>query len=194
MVNKLHVLLFEYAQCAYFIIFSWTFTWHSTIGVKFRELYRPRYNWPYAENTQLICTSWPTSWFDWSGRSWWTRPICTGEFHQSWSLIRPQAPNPLIDNALMYIAGWAVCKVMPTLACKFCRESLVTEILPSQYTSSCHLLWLKQNGGLIVPSVPMHTDYSYHRTTDSSFVQCWLHRTSHDFSQSANKCPGRARK
>ena len=146
--------MFEYAQSAYFVIFSWTFTWYSTISVKFRELCRPRYNWPYAANTQLVCTSWPTSWFDWSGRSWWTRPIWAGEFHQSWSLIRLQAPNPLIDNALMYIAGWAVRKVMPTLACTLSRETLVTETLPSQYASSCHLLRLKQNGGLIVPSVP----------------------------------------
>ena len=54
----------------------------------------------------------------------------------------------------MYIAGWVVRKVMPTLTCTLCRESLVTEILPSQYASSCHLLRLKQNGSLIVPSVP----------------------------------------
>ena len=54
----------------------------------------------------------------------------------------------------MYIAGWVVRKVMPTLTCTLCRESLVTEILPSQYASSCHLLRLKYNGSLIVPSVP----------------------------------------
>ena len=191
MVNKLHILLFEYAQCAYFIISSWTFAWHSTIGVKFRELCRPRYNWPYAANSQLVCTSWPTSWFDWSGRFWWTKPIWTGEFHQSWSVIQLQVPNPIIDNALMYIAGWVIHKVRPTLTCTLCRESLVTTF------SVCILMpsaTIETEWKLDCTLGSMHTNHSQHRTTDSLFVQCWLHRTSHDFSQSANKCRGRARK
>ena len=61
--------------------------------------------------------------------------------------------SPLVENAVVYITGWVVRKIMPTLDCDVCRQNLVTSSLPEHYRSCCHLLQLKQAGGLVVPSV-----------------------------------------
>ena len=59
----------------------------------------------------------------------------------------------LIENVVVYVAGWVVRKIIPALSCNSCRVSLVSESLsPSHYKESFHLLHLKQNGGLVVPS------------------------------------------
>ena len=187
MVNKLHVLVFEYVQCACFVIF---------FMIVYMAFYHTCFQGTVSPTIQLaLCSKhWPTSWFDWSGGSWWTRPIWTGEFHQSWSLIRLQAPNPPYRQCpgvyrwmgspqghanfglhvkQRVVSYWdttfSVCILMPS------------PTIETEWRLDCTL-------------GSMHTDYLHHRTTDSSFVQCWLHQTSHDLNQSANKCPGRARK
>ena len=59
---------------------------------------------------------------------------------------------PLVENAVAYITGWVVRKIVKTLDCEQCREMLVASAPPERYRSSCHLLKLKQTGGLIMPS------------------------------------------
>ena len=60
--------------------------------------------------------------------------------------------SPLVENALVYIAGWVVRKIMPTLSCDECRISLVQTATPQTHQQAYHLIKLKQNGGLVVPS------------------------------------------
>lgn len=58
----------------------------------------------------------------------------------------------LVDNALVYIAGFVVRQVLRRLSCVVCRASLVTDAIPSSHDESYHLLVLKNNGGLMIPS------------------------------------------
>ena len=57
----------------------------------------------------------------------------------------------VVDNAIVYIAGWVVKKAMPKLKCNVCREALVTAEVP-HYDNAYHLLVLKNRGGLVIPS------------------------------------------
>lgn len=58
----------------------------------------------------------------------------------------------LVDNALVYIAGFVVRQVLRRLSCDVCRASLVTDAVHSSHDKSYHLLVLKNNGGLMIPS------------------------------------------
>lgn len=57
----------------------------------------------------------------------------------------------LTENALVYIAGFVVRQVMRKLACNVCRSSLVVSTIPS-FGYNYHLLTLRNNGGLVIPS------------------------------------------
>lgn len=57
----------------------------------------------------------------------------------------------VVDNAIVYIAGWVVKKAVTKLECNTCREVLVTDEVP-HYDRAYHLLVLKNRGGLVVPS------------------------------------------
>lgn len=58
----------------------------------------------------------------------------------------------LLDNATTYIAGWVIRKVVPKLRCDDCRAALVCTVVPGHTKRIYHLLTLKNNGGLVVPS------------------------------------------
>jgi len=60
--------------------------------------------------------------------------------------------NSLVQNSVVYIAGWVVRKILKSLTCDTCRQSLVTVDHPKDFTSAYHLLTVKNNGGLVVPS------------------------------------------
>lgn len=59
----------------------------------------------------------------------------------------------LVENAIVYIAGFVVRKVLRQLSCNVCRCSLVREALPASFDKNYHLLTLKNNGGLVIPSL-----------------------------------------
>lgn len=58
----------------------------------------------------------------------------------------------LLGNAVVYIAGWVVRKVLKKLSCDPCRIALVTVTPSPKYNKYHMLLQLKNNGGLIYPS------------------------------------------
>ncbi|KAK1895547.1 DNA transposase THAP9 [Dissostichus eleginoides] len=58
----------------------------------------------------------------------------------------------LVENALVYIAGFVVRQILRKLSCDVCRASLVRDAVPSSFDESYHLLALKNNGGLVIPS------------------------------------------
>ena len=58
----------------------------------------------------------------------------------------------LTENALVYIAGWVVRKVMLKLDCDVCRHSIVSATVPTSLECNYQLLHLKNNGGLVVPA------------------------------------------
>lgn len=58
----------------------------------------------------------------------------------------------LVENALVYIAGFVVKSVCKQLQCDTCRSSLITASVPSSLGDSYHLLTLRNNGGLVIPS------------------------------------------
>ncbi|XP_033933243.1 uncharacterized protein [Pseudochaenichthys georgianus] len=59
----------------------------------------------------------------------------------------------LVGNApLVYIAGFVVRQILRKLSCDVCRASLVRDAVPSSFDESYHLLALKHNGGLVIPS------------------------------------------
>ena len=64
----------------------------------------------------------------------------------------PTSSGALIDNALVYIAGWVVKKVLKKLDCNICRNKLVSDSLPTSLGDSYHLLRLRNQGGLVIPS------------------------------------------
>ena len=58
----------------------------------------------------------------------------------------------LVENALVYVAGFVVKKVLQQLQCDECRFSLVTDAITSSSEDHYHLLVLRNNGGLMIPS------------------------------------------
>lgn len=58
----------------------------------------------------------------------------------------------LVDNALVYISGFVVRKILKKLSCEVCHASLVTAAVSSSFDQSYNLLELKNNGGLMIPS------------------------------------------
>ena len=58
----------------------------------------------------------------------------------------------LVENALVYIAGFVVRQVLRKLSCGACRASLVTDAARASFDESYHLLTLKNKGGLMIPS------------------------------------------
>ncbi|XP_064109686.1 uncharacterized protein LOC135217651 [Macrobrachium nipponense] len=58
----------------------------------------------------------------------------------------------LVDNILVYMAGWVVRKVMTKLSCDVCRACIVSEALPSTNDESYHLLQIKNRGDFVIPS------------------------------------------
>ncbi|RXN37050.1 cytoplasmic tRNA 2-thiolation 1 [Labeo rohita] len=58
----------------------------------------------------------------------------------------------LVENALVYIAGFVVRQVLRKLSCDACRVSRVSDAVPSSFDKSYHLLTLKNNGSLVIPS------------------------------------------
>ncbi|RXN16700.1 THAP domain-containing 6-like isoform X1 [Labeo rohita] len=64
----------------------------------------------------------------------------------------PVCFNGLVDNALVYISGFVVRRALKKLSCDVCRASLVTDAASAIKDQSYHLLSLKNNGGLVIPS------------------------------------------
>ncbi|KAI2660034.1 DNA transposase THAP9 isoform X1 [Labeo rohita] len=60
--------------------------------------------------------------------------------------------NGLVDNALVYISGFVVRRALKKLSCDVCCASLVTDAASAIKDQSYHLLSLKNNGGLVIPS------------------------------------------
>ena len=58
----------------------------------------------------------------------------------------------LVDNALVYLTGFVVRQVLRRLSCDVCCASLVTDAVHSSNDKSYHLLVVKNNGGLMIPS------------------------------------------
>jgi len=64
----------------------------------------------------------------------------------------PTRLGNLVDNALVYISGFVVRQILRKLSCDVCRASLVTNAVSASFDQSYHLLTLKNNGGLMIPS------------------------------------------
>ena len=64
----------------------------------------------------------------------------------------PTRFGALVDNALVYIAGFVVRCIFRSLSCDVCRASLVTDASAVPFDQSYHLLELRNNGGLMIPS------------------------------------------
>lgn len=58
----------------------------------------------------------------------------------------------LVDNVVVYIAGFVVRQILKKLLCDVCRGSLVTNAAPPSLDQNYHLLILKNKGGLMIPS------------------------------------------
>ena len=58
----------------------------------------------------------------------------------------------LVENALVYIAGFVVRQILQKPSGDVCRASLVRDAVPSSFDENYHLLALKNNGGLVIPS------------------------------------------
>ncbi|XP_053293829.1 uncharacterized protein LOC128454430 isoform X2 [Pleuronectes platessa] len=58
----------------------------------------------------------------------------------------------LVDNALVYISGFVVRRALKKLSCDVRRASLVTDAASAIKDQSYHLLSLRNNGGLVIPS------------------------------------------
>ncbi|RXN34360.1 THAP domain-containing 6-like isoform X1 [Labeo rohita] len=68
------------------------------------------------------------------------------------ALVHDHSYLPLVDNALVYISGFVVRRALKKLSCDVCRASLVTDAASAIKDQSYHLLSLKNNGGLVIPS------------------------------------------
>ncbi|XP_056468125.1 uncharacterized protein LOC130406521 [Gadus chalcogrammus] len=64
----------------------------------------------------------------------------------------PTRFGALVDNALVYIAGFVVRCIFRSLSCVVCCSSLVTDTVAVPFDQSYHLLELRNNGGLMIPS------------------------------------------
>ena len=58
----------------------------------------------------------------------------------------------LVENDLVYISRFVVWQILRKLSCDVCHASLVRDAVPSSFDESYHLLALKNNGGLVIPS------------------------------------------
>ncbi|KAE8295648.1 Murinoglobulin-2 Precursor [Larimichthys crocea] len=58
----------------------------------------------------------------------------------------------LVDNALVYIAGFVASQVLKKISCDMCCAILVTDSVPFSHDESYHLLVLENNDGLMIPS------------------------------------------
>lgn len=75
-----------------------------------------------------------------------SRVILDHDYNQ-WS----GSSSTVIENTVVYIAGWVVKKAITKVECNKCREVLVSNKAP-EYDKAYHLLILKNRGGLVVPS------------------------------------------
>ncbi|XP_048031076.1 uncharacterized protein LOC125258223 [Megalobrama amblycephala] len=64
----------------------------------------------------------------------------------------PTRFGSLVDNALVYISGFVMRQILRKLPCGVCRASLVADAVPGSFDPNYHLLTLKNNGGLMIPS------------------------------------------
>ncbi|CAL8388038.1 unnamed protein product [Arctogadus glacialis] len=64
----------------------------------------------------------------------------------------PVRYDGLVDNALVYISRFVVRQALKKLSCDVCRASLVTDAASAIKNQSYHLLCLRNNGGLVIPS------------------------------------------
>jgi len=64
----------------------------------------------------------------------------------------PSRLGHLVENSLVYISGFVVRQILRKLLCSVCRASLVTGAGSVSFDQSYHLLRLKNNGGLMIPS------------------------------------------
>ncbi|KAM3605598.1 uncharacterized protein V6R79_001603 [Siganus canaliculatus] len=64
----------------------------------------------------------------------------------------PKHFDGLVDNILVYISGFVVRLTIKKLSCDICRASLVTDAESARKDQSYHLLTMKNNGGLVIPS------------------------------------------
>lgn len=62
----------------------------------------------------------------------------------------PSSLTGLVENAIVYIAGFVVRKLYNKIDCSCCKDALLATPGPKDHTF--HLLKLKNNGGLIMPS------------------------------------------
>lgn len=60
--------------------------------------------------------------------------------------------EPLMENVVVYIAGWIIKKALDTISCDVCRTRLVSTTPSIKYQSSFLLLNIKNCGGLTIPS------------------------------------------
>ena len=56
------------------------------------------------------------------------------------------------DIILTHISGFVVRRALKKLSCDVCRASLVTDAASAIKDQSYHLLCLRNNGGLVIPS------------------------------------------
>ena len=66
--------------------------------------------------------------------------------------VQPRPLNEYVVNVGGYIAGYVIRKVMPRLTCIHCRLALVSVSVNDLDPCERHLLELKNNGGLVIPS------------------------------------------
>lgn len=64
----------------------------------------------------------------------------------------PTRFNGLVENALVYISGFVVRQTLKRMTCDACRASLVRDASSTRQDDAYHLLTLKNNGGLMIPS------------------------------------------
>ena len=58
----------------------------------------------------------------------------------------------VILNATSYIAGWIVRTITPQINCVTCQSTLISPAIPIHSGHSFHLIEIKNNGGLVIPS------------------------------------------
>ncbi|XP_073729978.1 uncharacterized protein [Misgurnus anguillicaudatus] len=64
----------------------------------------------------------------------------------------PKKFDGLVENVLVYISGFVVRRTLKKLSCDVCRASLLMDAESASKDQSYHLLTLKNNGGLVIPS------------------------------------------
>lgn len=64
----------------------------------------------------------------------------------------PTHAGGLVDNALVYISSFVVRNVLKKVTCEECHPSLVTVAAATSFKQCYHLLELKDNDGVMIPS------------------------------------------